>query len=228
MEKSALQRLVSQGEGQHLEFKRKINFIEKILKEVVAFSNTDGGTLLIGVNDNGEIHGLKFPDDEAIIFEDALTRYCSPTIGFDREMIPWENGRTILKYDFPPGVAKPYYLIEQHDHARKMPYVRINDKSIRASHEVLEILRLRDSERSYSLRMGDREKILLTHLEQYGHITLDEFQHIADLPRSEASEILINMVMTGVIHILPDGTGDRYLRKNNDDHPSDSSNYLLI
>ena len=57
-----LRRLVSQGEGQHLEFKRKASFPEKIVRELIAFANTEGGTLLIGVDDDKSIPGVKFPE----------------------------------------------------------------------------------------------------------------------------------------------------------------------
>ncbi|MEQ8573732.1 MAG: ATP-binding protein, partial [Fulvivirga sp.] len=46
-----LKRLVSQGESETLEFKRKVAHPEKIVKEIVAFANTKGGKLLIGVSD---------------------------------------------------------------------------------------------------------------------------------------------------------------------------------
>lgn len=43
-----LKNLVRHGEGQRLEFKMKVKFPEKIIKELVAFANTDGGHLLLG------------------------------------------------------------------------------------------------------------------------------------------------------------------------------------
>ena len=47
-----LRRLVSQGEGQHLEFKRKASYPDKIVRELIAFANSQGGTLLVGVDDD--------------------------------------------------------------------------------------------------------------------------------------------------------------------------------
>ena len=52
-----LKHLVRHGEGQRLEFKMKVKFPEKIVKELVAFANSDGGHLFIGVSDDGKIEG---------------------------------------------------------------------------------------------------------------------------------------------------------------------------
>ena len=48
-------------ESEHLEFKE--NLTEDIYKEVIAFANTDGGTIYIGVNDKGESVGPEHVDD---------------------------------------------------------------------------------------------------------------------------------------------------------------------
>ena len=45
--------LVSRGGGQYLEFKKKANYTEKIVKEVVTFVNSERGQLLLGVDDEG-------------------------------------------------------------------------------------------------------------------------------------------------------------------------------
>ena len=59
MNSNDLVALVNQGEGQRLEFKKKVDYPEKVVKEVIAFANSDGGNLLIGVDDDGNISGVK-------------------------------------------------------------------------------------------------------------------------------------------------------------------------
>jgi predicted HTH transcriptional regulator len=51
----ALKALVRQGEGMHLEFKLKAAHPEKIVREIVAFANAQGGLLLVGVGDDKSI-----------------------------------------------------------------------------------------------------------------------------------------------------------------------------
>jgi predicted HTH transcriptional regulator len=68
-----LKKLVAQGEGASLEFKRKVTNPEKVIREMVAFANTSGGVLLVGIGDDRSIPGLKFPEDERHVIMEQLT-----------------------------------------------------------------------------------------------------------------------------------------------------------
>ena len=59
MRRSELKELIAEGESTTLEFKRKFTSPEKIAKEIAAFANTKGGYLLIGVDDDKRIYGVK-------------------------------------------------------------------------------------------------------------------------------------------------------------------------
>ena len=50
-----------QRESERVEFKSELN--EQIYKEVIAFANTDGGTIFLGVDDEGKAIGLPDLDD---------------------------------------------------------------------------------------------------------------------------------------------------------------------
>ena len=78
-----IHRLVEQGEGENIEFKRKVAHPDKIVREIVAFANTTGGHLLIGVDDDGSIPGIKFADEEIFVLERAIQRWCRPKIDYD-------------------------------------------------------------------------------------------------------------------------------------------------
>ena len=53
-----LQKLLAQPEGKTLEFKRDLSSLKPILKTLVAFANTAGGTIIIGRSDSGKITGV--------------------------------------------------------------------------------------------------------------------------------------------------------------------------
>src|SRR5688572_16889908 len=93
-----LKRLVSLGEGEKLEFKRKASHPEKIIREMIAFANTKGGILLLGVNDDKTIPGLKYPEDESLAIQEALKK-CNPRLPVKEHFIPIGNSRTVIRYD---------------------------------------------------------------------------------------------------------------------------------
>ena len=76
MQVKEINELIAGGESSLVEFKRKISKPEKIAKEIVAFANTKGGHLIIGVDDNGAIYGI---DSEKYEFE-AINYCCEQLI----------------------------------------------------------------------------------------------------------------------------------------------------
>src|SRR5664280_1693554 len=78
---SYIRNLIQSGENQQLDFKFEISDSRKIARTLVAFSNTDGGTLLIGVKDNGKIAGVR-TDEEFYMVQAAADMYCKPEITF--------------------------------------------------------------------------------------------------------------------------------------------------
>ena len=76
-----IKKLISEGEHQTLDFKFEISDAKKIARSLVAFANTNGGRLLIGVKDNGNITGVR-SDEEAYMVETAAHLYCKPEVKF--------------------------------------------------------------------------------------------------------------------------------------------------
>ena len=59
-----IKEILASPEGKTLEFKRDLSSIRPVLKALVAFANTAGGTLIIGREDDGEVVGVKKIEDE--------------------------------------------------------------------------------------------------------------------------------------------------------------------
>ena len=76
-DKVYLQQLIAEGEHQQQDFKFEISDARKIARSLSAFSNTDGGRLLIGVKDNGRIAGVR-SEEEIYMIEAAAKLYCRP------------------------------------------------------------------------------------------------------------------------------------------------------
>jgi predicted HTH transcriptional regulator len=203
-----LKNLVRQGENATLEFKLKANHPEKIIREIVAFANTKGGKLLVGVGDDKTIPGLKFVDEEEYMLVRAIERNCFPPIHYDLERIAITDERDVLVFNIPKSQEKPHYVQLENEENGKA-YVRVQDRSVQASREVKQILR-RENEEGIQFRFGDKEKILMEYLSENQKITIDKFSEIAKIPLWLASRTLVLLVLSNVLKIQPDEVMDWY------------------
>lgn len=201
-----LRKLVSAGEGVKLEFKRKATCPERIVREMIAFANTGGGTLLLGVNDDGQLTGLKHPEGEAWVVQRALQK-CKPRLPVRETFISLGDSRHIIRYDVAESRNKPHYLMEGE---KKEAFVRVHDQSIRASREVREIARRSNSARDIRFHYGEHERVLMRYLAEEPFITLKQFMDVSGLKRFKASRKLILLVLANVLKITPHEKGDLY------------------
>ena len=106
-----LYKLIEQGEHDQQDFKYCINDSKKIAKSLVAFANSKGGRLLIGVKDNGKIAGIS-SDEEFYMIESAAKIYSKPAIDFTTRQ--WQvEGKTVLEIGIEPGIEKPYFAKDE-------------------------------------------------------------------------------------------------------------------
>ena len=127
-----IEALIEQGEHQQLDFKFEVSDSKKIARTLSAFANTDGGRLLIGVKDNGNISGVR-SEEEYYMIEAASKMYTRPEVPF--EATRWEvNGKTVLEVYIAPSSDKPHTAPDKDDKIKA--YIRVADENILAN-EVL-------------------------------------------------------------------------------------------
>ncbi|HYI76226.1 MAG TPA: ATP-binding protein [Chryseolinea sp.] len=200
--------LVSQGEGATLEFKRKATFPEKIIREMIAFANTKGGILLIGIGDDGSLAGLKYPEEELHVMTEALKKV-RPSLQYNITLVPIAQSRTVIQYEIPESKRKPHYLLDERK--IKESFVRVDDKSIKASRELREIVKRGQRMKDIRFHFGEHEKFLMQYLDEKKAITLKEFIALSGLKRLYASRKLILLVLANVLKIIPHEKGDLYV-----------------
>lgn len=203
--------MVAGGESITVEFKRKVVYPEKIIKELVAFANTKGGYLFIGVNDDGTIPGLKFPEDSIFSLEKAIDLYCRPHLPYSIETVPISEDRYIVNVHVDESSRKPHYVLDAADGKRRITFVRSKDKSIQASKEMREIIRRRNNPKNIKFHYGDKEQKLLKYLEVNKSITLEDFRKLADINQYKASRTLVILTLANILKIIPDNRGDLYM-----------------
>ena len=185
-----IKQLISGGESQVLDFKFEISDYRKIAKTLVAFSNTDGGRLLVGVKDNGAIAGVR-SDEEYFMVEGASRLYCRPEVRFSvRE---WQvDGRKVLEVIISRGKERPY--MSQEADGRWTAYVRQGDQNFKAHVVLLKVWQRENSGKGTTVHFREAEMILLRYLEEGRCITLSKFRRLAGLSSSRAESILVDFM----------------------------------
>jgi len=198
-----IQSLILQGEGEQLDFKYQVANASKIAKTLVAFANTKGGTLLIGVKDNGNIVGVS-SEEEIFMIELAAERYCNPPVKV--EMKTWEmDAKAVLEVYVPPSALKPHYAKDET--GKWLVYVRREDENLLANKVLIEVYKRKQKNIHTVVRYEKPEKELFEYLEKNTTITFQEFYKLAHIPPYIAERILVNLVSIGIIrvHITPKG-----------------------
>ena len=140
MTPTELARLIDGGEDSTLEFKRDDVRNHDLAKELVAFLNLEGGTVLLGVGDDGGITGTSRERLEEWVTEVCRAKVLPPIIpllSWTRNLGMDESPKDVLAVRVPQGPDKPYALAHNN---RKTYYVRVGSTSREASREELERL----------------------------------------------------------------------------------------
>lgn len=205
-----IHKIAKQGEGLKVEFKKKAAFPEKIVRELIALANTEGGYLLIGVDDDGTVSGQRFIEEEVFVMEKAISEHIHPPLRYEINVIKLNSKKGVAVFVINKSTNRPHFLVEE---KRKKAFVRVKDRSIQASREMWEILRRSKNPKDMVFTYGEKENILLKTLHEKGKITLKEFQQVAKLPVFLASKTLVRLVLANVINIVPQENEDFFTLK---------------
>jgi predicted HTH transcriptional regulator len=198
--------LIDEGEHQKLDFKFEISDARKIARTLVAFSNTEGGKLLIGVKDNGRIAGVR-SEEEFYMLDSAASLYCKPEINLKYKK--WTvDGKTILEVDIEEGDSKPYLC--KLENGKWMAFIRSGDENFLADIVQLKAWKNKNRRSGVLLKYSQNEQIVIDYLNLHKYVTLDEIIHAAGIKRRIAIEILGKLASFGLIDIHTEDKGSYY------------------
>ena len=193
-----LKNLIATGESSFLEFKHKVASPEKIAKEMVAFANTNGGRILVGVDDNGDIAGIESYYEEEFWLKQAAKDVCVPAIEINIEMVH-AGKKDVLIVEVSESDQKP---IAVKGSKKRTVYIRQNDENIAATDDRVEVLKNTTSNEGVTFEYGERERQLFRFLNEYGDITIERFSIISNITTYRAERILVDMASAGVLDMF--------------------------
>jgi predicted HTH transcriptional regulator len=128
-----IKELLNSHEGETLDFKQSINKPSRIAKTMIAFANTKGGQIAVGISDRKKITGID-GDEEIFMIEKANKEYCFPPIELTFELFEidfidnqsLEEELYVLVVNIPKSVQLHFF--KNHD-GTLTGYKRINDRT---------------------------------------------------------------------------------------------------
>lgn len=200
--------LIAQGEGSRLEFKSTISTAARIARTLCAFANTAGGTLLIGVDDDGKVSGVKSEVGEMHKIEQATDFLVEPPLTVSYQNV-WVAGKLVLVIDVPESTEKPHYALDEQRHHRTI-YVRAKDKSVPTNKLILE-----QEPADKTLLKSPNVKTLLQFLRKNEHITADRMAKLVNISDYRASKLLRQLTEQGLLLMIDKPRPARFTLKVN-------------
>ncbi len=205
MTRNQLDDLIAQGEHTRLEFKRQLSSAQRIARTLAAFANTSGGTLLIGVADDGKIVGVPSEFREVSKVEDATDRFVQPALTVSYETLT-PDGRTVLIVTVSESNEKPHYVIDEA--AKRTIYVRAKDKSVPTNKLII----TPDSANA-DLIQSPATRTLIQYLRKNDSVTADKFARLINISDYRAGKLLRQLAEQGLLILIDKPRPVRYALK---------------
>ena len=131
--------LLKRSESKTLEFKRDLSSPDGVLRTILAFANTAGGVLLLGVEDaTRNVRGVAKPLAMEERLADLISDSILPRLISDIEILPWRRNH-VLAVQVHPSPGRPHYL--KSAGLEGGVYVRVGSTNRRADRELIDELR---------------------------------------------------------------------------------------
>ena len=138
-------------ESIHLELKKE--YVKDILKTVIAFANTSGGKIYIGIDDDGKVLGVQRLDPDILKLSNSIRDSIKPDITlFTSILVEKIDGKDVIVVDVQKGASSPYYLTDKGIRPSGV-YVRQGASSVPATDAaILKMIRDTDGDNFEELR----------------------------------------------------------------------------
>lgn len=191
---------LKEGEGPNLDFKVSITSRPKIARSIVAFANSRGGKIIVGVEDNGRVLGADIGGEEYEL-EKAAQLFCDPVIELEFEEYETSRQKMLLIAHVPESTDKPHYCIDKK--GRKKLYVRIEDECVVPTPMIKEVLLSGDmnnlERNDHYYRIFKNE--LIGYLKKNTSISIPAYMKLKNCSERSAKRTLLDLMFEGTLQM---------------------------
>jgi predicted HTH transcriptional regulator len=203
---STISQYIKLGENQTQDFKYAIDDQKKIARTLVAFANTDGGRLLIGVKDNGKIVGCN-PEEEFHMIEGAAQLYCKPSLEF-KSQVHKEGFRMVLEVIVESNAKRPYRALDEE--GKWKSYFRKDDNTLMVNKILFKVWQHKERKVARPEKFGVDELSLLQLFGNDEVLTLSQLYKNSNLPMKKVDHWLALFVCWNLVEMSFDGPNAVY------------------
>lgn len=195
--KSYIETLVEQGEHQSQDFKFEVSDSKKIARTLSAFSNTNGGRLLIGVKDNGAIAGIR-SEEEFHMLQAAAQMYCKPEVPL--EFKEWNVlGKLILEVTIKKTENE---LVSAPDkNGVYKVFIRLADQNILANGIFIQAWNQKKEARPVKISYTEVEQNFLSQIEQKQPISWSQLRKHLKLTPKKMNQLVLDFMLLDIIEL---------------------------
>ncbi|MCB1042742.1 MAG: putative DNA binding domain-containing protein [Acidobacteria bacterium] len=194
--------MVRRGEGVQVEFKRQCPKLKRLSRTLSAFSNSSGGTIFMGIDDEGEIVGLENAKGTLELVQQVSGFYCDPPVKIKADF--WEpmKGVNVLVVQVPEAALKPVYAVDPNRSDDKWPYFRSDRENLPLDRKSLKNMSKVTSE-PVEDHVGELDKTelrILDNLDTHPRQTLGQIAKSINVSTHRAKRILVGLEQRGWVH----------------------------
>lgn len=139
---------------------------KEIKKEIIAFANTNGGKIFIGVNDNGKVNGIINPDEVIQALTGMINEGIKPSlVEYTKIKVEQYDEKDVVVIDIQSGPNKPYYILDKGLKPSGV-YFRHGSSSIQASDEIIKKMIFEHSGLRFEEMISKNQNLSFEYLEK--------------------------------------------------------------
>jgi predicted HTH transcriptional regulator len=217
--------LIKNGESVDLEFKLKSNHPQRILNELVAFANTKGGKLIIGIDDNLNIVGLNDGDEDIYLLEKLIHDQIYPELPYKMEKLPISKIRELVIIDVESGDKKPYYVNKTGENVGEA-FIRFKDESIKAGKILRMMLNHKFENVSDEISYEKEMQPVFSLFKDLETVSYQEIKSSLKIKNRDIDLLLLKLIKAGLLGFKLDSQNEFYTKDPDENYKFDINAFL--
>ncbi len=185
----------------------------RILNELVAFANTNGGKLIIGVNDDLNITGVKHSDEDVFLLKKLISEHIHPELPYKLEILVLNKKKDLIIIEVNEGDNKPYYVNENPNSRNGIAYIRLKDESIKAGKILRMLMNSKYQAKPNAIKIEGEVAKTFKLMHKKERVSFEEIKSELGKPKRSVELLLVKLLRLNIIGFDLEKQDEFYLKE---------------